>query len=342
MKKDLTNSLIHRKNALNNKLALPEIYKAISFPGIIFEKKYRFTKQQVADFYEVDNRTIERVLDSYDDELGVNGYEVLTGEKLRGFKSELSKQGITSINKDEVNKAPSLGVFTFRAFLNIGMLLSDSERARQVRSIILDIIIDVLNQKTEGHTKYINQREEQYVFVALDEYDYRKKFTNAIDQYIDRNNFKYAQLTDKVYKSIFKENAKEYKKILNLSAKDSVRSTFYSEVLRIISDYENAFAMELLNEYNKIGRKLSLTEAHNLFNDFADRAERMMEASIEEARCKMASRDLLFRDALHEKLEEYIKEVSEEDFSKFLGEHSMSLDKRLLENQDVFRRLKNR
>ena len=252
MKKDLTNSLIHRKNALNNKLALPEIYKAISFPGIIFEKKYRFTKQQVADFYEVDNRTIERVLDSYDDELGVNGYEVLTGEKLRGFKSELSKQGITSINKDEVNKAPSLGVFTFRAFLNIGMLLSDSERARQVRSIILDIIIDVLNQKTEGHTKYINQREEQYVFVALDEYDYRKKFTNAIDQYIDRNNFKYAQLTDKVYKSIFKENAKEYKKILNLSAKDSVRSTFYSEVLRIISDYENAFAMELLNEYNKI------------------------------------------------------------------------------------------
>ena len=79
-----------------------------------------------------------------------------------------------------------------------------------------------------------------------------------------------------------------------------------------------------------------------MFNDFADRAERMMEASIEEARCKMASRDLLFRDALHEKLEEYIKEVSEEDFSKFLGEHSMSLDKRLLENQDVFKRLKNR
>ncbi|HFK5585814.1 TPA: DNA-binding protein [Elizabethkingia anophelis] len=341
MKRDLTNSPIERKNILNNKIAIPEIYKAVSFPGVLLEKKYRYTKQQLSEFFEVDVRTIERVLENNEDEIISNGYEVLTGIRLKIFKEEFIKV-INPSYKDELNKAPSLGVFTFKALLNFGMLLTDSERARQIRSLILDVVIDVLNEKAQGHAKYINQREEQYLFVAMDEFDYRKKFTNAIDLYIEKNNFKYSQLTDKVYKSIFKENASEYKKILRLNSKQSVRSTFYTEILRIISDYENAFAVELEDCYQKKGRKLNLTEAHSLFNDFSNRAERIMYASIQDARSKMASRDLVFRDALHEKLEDYIKEVSEDDFEKFLGEQSMTIGQRLEENKDVFKRLKDR
>ncbi|MGE4512634.1 hypothetical protein SAMN05421846_11546 [Chryseobacterium taeanense] len=341
MKRDLTNSPIERKNVLNNNIAIPEIYKAVSFPGVLLEKKYRYTKQQLSEFFEVDVRTIERVLENNEDEIVSNGYEVLTGSRLKIFKEEFIKE-INPSYKEELNKAPSLGVFTFKALLNFGMLLTDSERARQIRSLILDIVIDVLNEKAQGHTKYINQREEQYLFVAMDEFDYRKKFTNAIDQYIEKNNFKYSQLTDKVYKSIFKENASEYKKILRLNSKQSVRSTFYTEILRIISDYENAFAHELEECSQKKARKLNLTEAHSLFNDFSKRAEKMMYASIQDARSKMASRDLVFRDALHEKLEDYIKEVSEDDFEKFLGEQSMTIEQRLEENKDVFKRLKNR
>ena len=68
----------------------------------------------------------------------------------------------------------------------------------------------------------------------------------------------------------------------------------------------------------------------------------MMYASIQDARSKMASRDLVFRDALHEKLDDYIKEVSEDDFEKFLGEQSMTIEQRLEENKDVFKRLKDR
>ena len=342
MKKDFTNSIIHRKNVLNNRLALPKIYKGISFPSVLFEKKYRFTRQQLADFYEVDVRTIQRIVEQCEEEITTQGYEILTGERLRQFKDDAINQNITTLNLEEINKAPSLRVFTFRAFLNVGMLLSESERARQVRSLILDIAIDVLNKKAEGHTKFINQREEQYLFVAIDQFGYRKKFTDAMDEFVEKNNFKYAQITDKIYKSIFKENAKEYRKILNLNNKESVRSTFYTEILRIISDYENAFAKELKAKSERLNRKLSLTETHKLFNDFAERAELMMEASIEEARSKMASRDLVFRDALHEKLEDYITDVSEEDFERFLGEHSMTLDKRLMENSDVFKRLKDR
>ena len=60
--KDLTNSQIDRKNVLNNNMAIKEMYNQLGFTGIYFENKYRFTLNQVAKFYEVDTRTIERVL----------------------------------------------------------------------------------------------------------------------------------------------------------------------------------------------------------------------------------------------------------------------------------------
>ena len=56
----------------------------------------------------------------------------------------------------------------------------------------------------------------------------------------------------------------------------------------------------------------------------------------------MASRDMAFRDALHEKLKNYVNAVSLEDIDKFLGEKSKILDQRIQENQEVFKRLKDR
>ena len=51
-----------------------------------------------------------------------------------------------------------------------------------------------------------------------------------------------------IYVSIFKENANEYKKILDLKSKDKVRDTFYSEILRLIASYECGFADALKKE----------------------------------------------------------------------------------------------
>ena len=58
----------------------------------------------------------------------------------------------------------------------------------------------------------------------------------------------------------------------------------------------------------------------------------------------MASRDLGFRDALHEKLESYVQAVPKADFERFLGEKSRSLEERLSdpETMAVFKRLKDR
>lgn len=359
MTKDLTNSSVERKNILNNKYAIMEIYSNVGFYGIMFENKYRFTKQQVANYFEVDVRTIDRLLENNKEELEQTGYELFTGTQLRQFKNTIAeaqqtgagfghdtnvvtKMQLIDNELDNLVKTTQLGVFTYKAFLNIGMLLTGSEKAQQLRSILLDIVIDVLNKKLGGSTKYINQREEEFVPSAIREYNYRQEFTNALDFYIADNKFKYSQLTDKIYKSIFKENAKEYRQILNLNTKESVRSTMYAEVLDLIAGYENGFAAYLKKEFETLGRKLQLSEAHLLFASFENTMEAFMNPLREKARSLMASRDMAFRDALHEKLKEYINEVSGDDYEKFLGDRSKTLEERLEDNKEVFKRLKDR
>jgi len=359
MAKDLTTSDIHRRNVLNNKYAIQEIEKEIAFPGISFESSICYTKRQIAQFYDIDERTINRYLEQHEGEFADNGYEVISDRRLKDFKVAYDQyvkdegdvkdinvlnigDDVAEIDVGNIAKAPKLGVFNFRAFLNIGMLLTESDRAKQLRALILDIVIDTLNAKIGGSTKYINQREEEFVPSAIREFNYRQAFTNALDECIVDNKWKYAQFTDAVYKTIFHENAKEYKQILNLKAKDSARETMYSEVLDLIAAYENGFADFLNNRYQELERKLSIPEASLLFNEFESSNQAVLQPLLEKARTLMASRDMVFRDALHEKLKNYVTHLNADEFEKFLGERSMALEERLKENIDVFKRLKDR
>ena len=127
---------------------------------------------------------------------------------------------------------------------------------------------------------------------------------------------------------------------MKLSEKDNVRETLYSEVLDLISSYEFGLAKLIEERYNKLGRKLTSFELDNLFSAFEQLP--LWVPLIEKARRKMASRDLAFRDVLHQQLEEYVGAVPMEDFERFLGEKSKELAERLEEAKDVFKRLKER
>ena len=156
MNKDLTTSDLHRKNILNNNYALEIIYDEISFPGVMFESKYRFTKKNVAEFYEIDERTVDRYIEKNKSEFDESGYEVLKHNRLKEFKvAYVNDTNVVNID-ESLQKAPSLGIFTFRTFLNIGMLLTESEKAKLLRAFMLDIVLDTINQKLGGNTKYIN------------------------------------------------------------------------------------------------------------------------------------------------------------------------------------------
>ena len=248
MSKDLTNSPLDRQNILNNPYALTEIEKAAGIRGIPFEGKTVVLKEQVAAFFEVTTRTIDNYLEKFNEELRHNGYEILKGKRLQDLKLSIRDHFVHET--DFVNKSMTrqLGVFDFRAFLNLAMLVSESERARLLRQAILDIVIDTINQRTGGGTKYINQRDEDFLQSAFIEENYRKQFTDALKDCVDMGNFKYTLYMDKIYVSIFKEKAREYRKVLRLDARSSVRDTFYSEVLDLIAAYECGFADELQRE----------------------------------------------------------------------------------------------
>lgn len=340
MNKDLTNSVIDRQNILNNPYALAEIEKAVGVQGIPFEGKTVVLKEQIADFFEVTVRTVENYLERHADELANNGYEVVKGNRLKNLKESIRRLDVPETNFGNIAKSPQLGIFDFRGFLNLAMLVAESERARLLRQAILDIVIDTINQRTGGGTKYINQRDEDFLHSAFVGEDYRRQFTDALRDCVSMGNFKYAVYTDKIYVSIFREKAHEYRKILKLEQKESVRATFYAEVLDLIAAYECGFGAMLQRAAEEKGEKLTPWDVDALFKTFEAQAH--WKPLIEKARLKMASRDLAFRDALHLQLKDYLAPVQREDFERFLGEKSKELSERLEEAKDVMKRLKER
>lgn len=331
---DLTISEIDRQNVLNNLQAIENIQKYLGIPGMLFDNEYRFTRQKVADFYGIDNSTIDRYLSQHEQELKHNGYIILKGKSLKDFKKQFGWM------LQEGAKAPQLGIFNFRAFINLGMLLGESEKAKALRKAILDIVIDTINQKMGGSTKYINQRDEDFLYTILKEPYYRKEFTTSLNLYLEMGNYKYALYTDAIYKAIFKENAGDYKQILQLEEKENPRDTMYAEVLKLIASFESGISHEMKKRYEEVGRKLQPEELDNLIIEFS--LHPLYIPLIEDVRNKMASRDYGFRNIIHQRLKSYIKSINPQDYERFLGDKSKELIERIEENIEVFKRLKDR
>ena len=332
--KDLTISNIERQNVLNNRFAVSKVQEHLDIEGMLFEGEYRFTKKMVADFYEVEERTIERYLEKHSDELAANGYVLCKGKHLK----ELKLQFAPVINVG--SKTTQLGLFNFRSFLDMGMLLTEREKAKKVRSLILDFVITTINEKTGGGTKYINRRDVHYLPAAITEENYRKNLTSAINQYVDGHpTYKYPQITDFIYKAVFKENAKEYREVLKLDSKDNVRHTLYSEVLLVISSFENGVGAALSERFKENGgRLLTIDEVERIVNELAEHP--MQKPYLNDARTKMASRDFSFRDAYHGNIADYLQAVTPEEFERFIGDQSIDFDRILADNKDVLKRLK--
>lgn len=333
---DLTISNIERQNVLNNNYALRAIQSNLDVDGLHFHDQILFTTKMVAEFYDVDERTVKRYVQEHGDELRANGYFLSQGNSLK----ELKLHFVRDINVPKFTR--QLGVFTFRAFLNIGMLLTESEKAKQLRTRILDIVISTINGRAGGGTKYINWRDRDYLPTAIKSENYRKNFTHAVGKYVEGiPTYKYEQVTDLIYRAVFRENAKEYRVVLRLQNEENVRHTLYAEVLLCISSFENGVAHTIKERYATNGNiQLSINEVKAIIDELA--AAPMMEPFINDARSKMASRDVAFRDAWHGNLAEYLRAVTPEEFDRFIGEKSIDFDQimNLPENREVLKRLK--
>ena len=80
-------------------------------------------KEQAASFFKVTPRTVDNYIEKFGDEL--------RGKRLKPLKLAISRKG--GNETDFVTKTTVLGVFDFRAFLNLTTLMVESERARLLR-----------------------------------------------------------------------------------------------------------------------------------------------------------------------------------------------------------------
>ena len=99
------------------------------FRGLLF-----FTKLQVAGFFGVCQISIDTSIRNDDEELLLDGYDVLKGKSLKELKLAYINSGLHEV--DFAKDTPQLGVLNFMALLNIAMLLTRSDRAKEVRILI--------------------------------------------------------------------------------------------------------------------------------------------------------------------------------------------------------------
>lgn len=335
---------IERQNILNNPYVVEPLQKGIWFNYPVIEGEMRITVQQVADFFEVSKRTIERRIQEEEEELKKNWYEMFTWKRLKEAKEVL----LTDNNVGQFwANTKAVGLFNFRSFLNIWMLLSQSDKAKELRWIILDVVVDVMNKKTWWNTKYINQRDENYINTYVSSKSYRKNFTNALHEYVNAWPFKFPLMTNKIYNYLFWEDSREYRKLLKLWVDEkNIRSTFYTEVLTAVSTIETWFAHHIKMIYEKNNRQLSYNEVEDAFEEFVWMP--VIEPQVETARRIMASRDKWLRDIIHEALTPYLDSLTPEEYEKFLGEEwdrTEEKTKKAIEvidnNEDVFIRLRD-
>lgn len=92
------------------------------------------TTDMVATYYEVPDSTLRSLIAVNRVELESNGYRTLAGAELRNFASPFG--GLANLGLHHNTRA--LAVFSRRAILNVGMLLTESPVARQVRMYLLE------------------------------------------------------------------------------------------------------------------------------------------------------------------------------------------------------------
>ena len=120
-KRELRDRLVGNEVVFNDKRV-----KALG--AFLLPKDFGATTEQVANYFEVDAETIQKVIQRNKEELKANGLSKVTGEQLADIKSICQIQ----------SRAKELTIFTRRAILNVAMLLRDSQVAKTIRSVLLD------------------------------------------------------------------------------------------------------------------------------------------------------------------------------------------------------------
>lgn len=207
--------------------------------------------EQVANYYEVSIKAIQTVIQRHRDELEEDGIYVLKDDQLEDLKEK-----ICDLHGEDYkisNKTRSLTILSRKAFLRIGMLLTTSFVAKQIRNYLLNIE----ENASEDQRKWAIQREVGKID--------RKRLTSAISKYIPESSKKkwaYPEYTNMVYDVLFGKTAKELRELKNIKTNDLLRDSFSEEELKLVDEAETIVTALVSLEFKKDSIKKYL---HNKF-----------------------------------------------------------------------------
>ena len=184
--------------------------------------------QQVANYYEVTNEAIKTIIKRHRDELEEDGIMVLKGQDLKEFKEKVCNVH-GSENKLISNKTQSFTIMTKRAMLRIGMLLTTSPIAKEVRNYLLDCE----EEQSQEKRIWIAKREAGKID--------RKRMTTAIKNYVPdtpNKKFMYPQYTNLIYKILFNKTAKDMREERGFTKNDALRDSFTGKELELVDEAE--------------------------------------------------------------------------------------------------------
>ena len=148
--------LLQRKEAREDCISRVEVLDKVGELLLLPNTEYA-TTEQVANYYEVGIEAVRKLFQRNKEELVHNGAITLGANKivddiLRVDKMSIhkTKSGIL-IGDNKLNYRSNL-LFSKRAILNVGMLLRDSEVAKEIRTRLLDIVHDASKQNNNEET----------------------------------------------------------------------------------------------------------------------------------------------------------------------------------------------
>ncbi|MGH1281961.1 phage antirepressor KilAC domain-containing protein [Bacillus basilensis] len=103
------------------------------------------TTRQIAEYYEVPLKTIETIYTRYRGELTSDGMVLYKGAQLDPYRCDLHSEGGKVVGVSQKTRQALL--FPKRAILRIGMLLRDSDTAKEVRTQLLNIEEHATNEQ---------------------------------------------------------------------------------------------------------------------------------------------------------------------------------------------------
>lgn len=195
---------------------------------------------QITDFYEVSRSTIESLLKRHKAEIEKDGLVSLKGRELKEYKTK-----ILDIHNERLNARSNLNLYTKKAVLRIGMLLTCSEVAEKVRDYLVGVE-RVATDKQKGE-------------VLHNEFDVVKTMSNSnideIKQLIKSTTERQNELYEARIKSLENQFNNLKKKYYNVKLENKELHTDIKKMIQVVKS-----AKEKLNRTSSIGQQFKIVD----------------------------------------------------------------------------------